>query len=193
MLMIKEFSEPLNCSVLVFANLFADPEADILTYMDALLECSLSISYSFLLKGEIHYLSWYDAASGMCRRIRVVSEKDLYEAVDGILNSMPYTEGIDVMTAYLAEHPNDIYTDLFYITGGISEAQLNSLAMIKSNLRQIIYVSDDTRSVADILEGKNMRLAIDMEIMKMIAEMGIGLSAIDMHNVGRSLELKKLG
>lgn len=193
MLMIKDFSEPLNCSILVFANLFANPDTDLLTYMDALLESSLSLSYSFMLKGHIHYFSWYDAGSECCRRIRVVNERDLYEAVDGIMNSIPYTEGIDVMTAYLAEHPNDIYTDLFYVTGGISEAQLNSLAMIRANLRQIIYVSEDTRTVADILEGQRIRFALDNEIMKMISEMGIGLSAIDMHSVSSSMELQKLG
>ncbi len=193
MLMIKDFSEPLNCSILVFANLFANPDTDLLTYMDALLESSLSLSYSFMLKGHIHYFSWYDAGSECCRRIRVVNERDLYEAVDGIMNSIPYTEGIDVMTAYLAEHPNDIYTDLFYVTGGISEAQLNSLAMIRANLRQIIYVSEDTRTVADILEGQRIRFALDNEIMKMISEMGIGLSAIDMHSVSSSIELQKLG
>lgn len=193
MLMIKDFSESLNCSILVFANLFASPNEDILSYMDALLECSLSLSYSFLLKGQIHYLSWYDVSSGSCRRIRIVNEKDLYEAVDGILNSLPYTEGIDVMTAYLAEHPNDIYTDLFYVTGGISESQLNSLAMISANISQIIYISDDIRSVADILEGQRIRLQLSQEIIQKITEMGIGLSAVDVRNISGNMEQLKLG
>jgi hypothetical protein len=151
-LMIKEFSEPMNCSILIFANLSISPEEDVLLYMDALMECALSLSYSFLIKGQIHYFSWYDETHGICRRVRIVKEKDLFEAVDGLLHSGPYSKGVDVMTAYLAEHPNDQYSDLFYVTGEVSKPQLESLSLIKANIRQIIYVNDTGR-YSDVHNG----------------------------------------
>lgn len=192
-LMIKEFSDPLNCSMLIFANLSISMEEDILVYMDALLECALSMSYSFLMQGQIHYFSWYDEKHGCCRRVRIVSEKDLFEAVDGLLQTGPYSGGIDVMTAYLAEHPNDQYTDLFYVTGEVNQPQLDSLAMIKANIRQIIYVNDTAR-YSEVLNGSiRIKLPIGEELMNRIAEMGIGLLSVDTGNVQSNLEGLRLG
>ncbi len=192
-LMIKEFSDPLNCSMLIFANLSVAMEEDVLVYMDALMECALSLSYSFLLKGQIHYFSWYDSKHGCCRRVRVVSEKDLFEAVDGLLQTGPYSGGIDIMTAYLAEHPNDQYTDLFYITGEVDKPQLNSLSLIKANIRQIIYVND-TAKYSEVHNGSiRIKLPIAEEVMNKIGEMGIGLLSVDTGNVSGNLEGLKLG
>ena len=192
-LMIKEFSDPLNCSVLIFANLSVSMEEDVLVYMDALMECALSLSYSFMMNGQIHYFSWYDEKQGCCRRVRIVNEKDLFEAVDGLLQTGPYSGGIDIMTAYLAEHPNDQYTDLFYVTGDINRPQLESLAMIKANIRQIIYVNDTAR-YSEVLNGSlHIKLPIAEELMNRIAEMGIGLLSVDTGNVRGNLEGLKLG
>lgn len=192
-LMIKEFSDPLNCSMLIFANLGISMEEDVLAYMDALMECALSMSYSFLMKGQIHYFAWYDAKHGCCRRVRIVNEKDLFEAVDGLLQTGPYSGGIDIMTAYLAEHPNDQYTDLFYVTGEVNKPQLDSLAMIRANIRQIIYVNDTAR-YSEILNGSiRIKLPIADELMNRIAEMGIGLLSVDTGNVRGNLEGLKLG
>lgn len=192
-LMIKEFSEPLNCSMLIFANLSVALEEDVLIYMDALMECALSLSYSFLLKGQIHYFSWYDGKHGCCRRVRVVSEKDLFEAVDGLLQTGPYSGGIDSMTAYLAEHPNDQYTDLFYVTGEVDRPQLDSLSLIKANIRQIIYVND-TAKYSEVRNGSlRIRLPIAEEVMNKIGELGIGLLSVDTGNVSGNLEGLKLG
>ncbi len=192
-LMIKEFSDPLNCSMLIFANLSIPTEEDLLVYMDALMECALSLSYSFLLKGQIHYFSWYDEGHGCCRRVRIVNEKDLFEAVDGLLQTGPYSGGVDVMTAYLAEHPNDQYTDLFYVTGEVNGPQLESLSFIKANIRQIIYVNDTAR-YSEVHNGSiRIKLPIAEEVMKKLGEMGIGLLSVDTGNVSGNLESLKLG
>lgn len=192
-LMIKDFSEPLNCSILVFANLSVPSKEDILVYMDSLLECALSLSYSFLLKGQIHYFSWYDELHGICQRVRIVNEKDLYEAVDQVLQSIPYSEGTDVMTAYLAEHPNDQYTDMFYVTGEVSKEQLYSLSIIKANIRQIMYVNNISRMQKAVGERQSVNLPIAEEVMRKIAEMGIGLLSIDTSNLKHTMEGLKLG
>ncbi len=191
-LMMKEFSDPLNCSMLIFANLSVSME-DALVYMDALMECALSLSYSFLLKGQIHYFSWYDAKNSCCRRIRVENEKDLFEAVDGLLQTGPYSGGTDIMTAYLAEHPNDQYTDLFYVTGEVDGSQMDSLSLIKANVRQILYVNDTSR-YSEVHNGSlRIKLPIAEELVSKLGEMGIGLLSVDTGNVHGNLEALKLG
>lgn len=187
-LMIKEFSDPINCSILIFINLSNDKEQDALAFMDVLLESALSISYSLLLQGQIHYISWFDENHGSCRRVRVVQEKDLYEAVDGLLQSVPYKASTNSMTAYLAEYPNDQYTDLLYITGDVTEPQLDTLAMIRSNVRQIIYVSDSSEAT-EFESGKtNIIHPVTEDILKKISERGIGLQSVNRSNLGMHLE-----
>jgi uncharacterized protein (DUF58 family) len=182
-LMIKEFSAPLNCSVLLFVNLCIPKGDNVFSFMDALLECALSLSYSFIVKGQMHYFTWYDEGHGACRRIRVVQEKDLFEAVDGLLQAIPYTESTDDLSAYLAEHPNDQYTNLFYVTGEVSETRLDSLSVLKAFTRQMIYVRDSSAG----------EKAMPVDVIQRSNEMGMGLWSIDIQNVKRDLELLRLG
>lgn len=193
-LMIKDFSDPLNCSVLVFVNLSIPQEEDALVYMDALLECALSLSYSLVTKGQIHYFSWYDEKHGNSRRIRVVQEKELFEAVDGLLQSVPYTEKTDALADFLAEHPNDQYTDLFYVTGEISDPErLDSLSLIKAQEKHIIYVSDVNHVTADS-ESKEYKIRpIPENFLLRSSDMGIGLFSVDIGNIKADIEKLKLG
>lgn len=185
-LMIKDFSEPLNCSVVIFADLGIPNDEDELEAVDSLLECALSLSYSFMLKGQIHYLAWYDKSQGVSRRVRVVTDKDLFEAVDGLLNCGPYRQGIDLPAIYLAEYPNDQYTDVFFITNTITSQELESLVLIKSIDRQILYVNrmefmdTDTDSIGS-------------DLLKKISESGTGLFSINLSSMKADLESLKLG
>lgn len=192
-LMIKEFSEPLNCSVLVLIDLSNPKEENVLDYMDAILECSLSIAYSFLQTGQLHYLAWFDEQLGACRRIRVVQERDLYEAVDLLLQSGPCREGLDAAASYLAEHPNDQYTDLFYVTGEVCGSKLEALSMLKASVRQILYINDMRYDYGGYDTGKVIRLPLAEELVRKIADMGIGLQSIDAGNIKGNLEQLKLG
>lgn len=181
-LMIKEFSDPLNCSVLLFVNLNIPKEKDLLSFMDAILESALSLSYSLLIKGQMHYFAWFDEGHGACRRIRVGKEKDLFEAVDGLLQAKPYSEFTDASLAYLAEHPNEQYTNLFYVTGEVSERRLDSLAFIKAFNRQMIYVGDIENSQEDRSD----------EMLQQSTALGMELWSIDTHNVKRDMEQLRL-
>jgi uncharacterized protein (DUF58 family) len=183
-LMIKEFSDPLNCSVLLFVNLSIPHGENIISYMDAILECALSLSYTFLTKGQMHYFTWYDEGHGACTRIRVVKEKDLFEAVDGLLQARPYTETTDALSAYLAEHPNDQYTNLYYVTGDVSPNRLETLSILKAYTRQMLYV----HGMKNTPGQHNM----PEEVIQRSQEMEMGLWSIDTQHVRRDMEQLRL-
>jgi uncharacterized protein (DUF58 family) len=181
-LMIKEFSDPINCSILLFANLSIPKEENILHFMDAILECALSLSYSYITRGQTHYLTWYDGKHGACRRIRIAQEKDLFEAVDSLLQAIPYTDSTDALSAYLAEHPHDQYTDLIYVTSEVTTPRVDSLSLIKALTRQVICVGnthDDTQHISE-------------DVIKLSSDMGIHLWPIDIGNVKRDIEQLRL-
>ncbi len=178
-LMIKEFSDPLNCSVLLFVDLSIPNMEEALPFMDSMLECALSLSYTFLLAGQMHYFVWYDEAHGACRRIRVAQEKDLFEALDGLLQVRTYDSSIDSVSAYLAEHPKEQYTNLFFISGIQPKSRLESLSLLRAMSRHIIFIGE--------LDNQPGTRYFPDQIIRRSDETGVTLSSIDTHHVQRDL------
>lgn len=187
-LMIKDFSEPMNCSVVIFADLGVPRDEEILEAVDSILECTLSLSYSFMLKGQIHYLTWYDKHLCSCRRVRIVNEKDLFEVVEGLLNCGPYMEDVDMAAAYFAEYPNDQYTDLFFVTKKVTHKQLDSLILIKAVDRQILYIKRADYLEAQQVTDSNWGTPIDAELIRKITDTGMGLFSINLSSMKTDLE-----
>ena len=106
--------------------------------MDSILESALSLSYTLILNKQIHYLSWYDAKNEICRRIRIMRNQ-LYEAMEGLLNSISYRNSVEAISNYLAEFGKEAYTDLFYITGELSEQEVNMLSHIRTQEVNYLY------------------------------------------------------
>jgi uncharacterized protein (DUF58 family) len=191
-LIIKDFSEPMNCSVVVLADLGIPKDYEILDAVDSILECALSLSYSFLLKGQIHYFTWYDKNFGSCRRVRVVNEKDLFEAVSGLLSCGPYTEDVDMAAAYFAEYPNDQYTSLFMVTKTVTHMSLDSLILIKAVDRQILYINGADYDLAYSKLDAGWEAPIDKELIRKITDTGMGLFSINSTKIKTDLEELKL-
>lgn len=180
-LMVKEFGDPTDCLDIIFISLCLPDGADILFYIDSILECALSISYTFLLRRNPHYIAWYDAESSICRKVKVEHEKDFYEAVDGLLNLKPYQTDCDSLTAYLAQYPLERYTDFIYITGENDVKQLEKLALMKARGRQMILLGE-SQFLEQIRSDEN-------GARKSAAELGIDFIPVDVDNVRNDLEL----
>lgn len=178
-LMIKEFSDPLNCSVLLLVNMSVPKYENALKFIDATLESALSLSYTFLLKKQLHYFAWYDAKHGGCRRIRVERERDLYEAVDGLLQTLPDEETANTLSVYHSVYPNDQYTDLYYVTGEMSEEDFDILAIMKAQEKQLIYLNK---------EEEPERYGFSDAIRKKFSEIGIHLWPVELAAVKKDLE-----
>ncbi len=174
-LMIKDFSDPVNYCVLIFVDFGVPNQDNSLFYIDAVLECALSLSYSFLLRKQLHILSWYDQEHGTCKRVHISDEKDLFEAVDGLLQASLYGKEIDASLFYLAEYPHEQYTDLFIITGKISRQWVDSISVLKAQDKQIIYLEDRSR-------GQNLRNS-EEELIQQSMEDGISVWSIDIRTL----------
>jgi hypothetical protein len=175
-LMIKEFSDPVHCSVLLFINLNIPENEKALCYMDAILECALSLSYTFLLKEQLHYISWYDKELGECVRVCVTQEQDLYEAADGLLQAIPYTESMEGLASYQAQYPHDHYSTLFIISPNISDRNMEALASIKADTRRMIYMDN------------NKKRPVEKELLMKYTATGVNLFTIDIGNIRNEME-----
>lgn len=184
-LMIKEFSEPLNCAVLLFVDLCIPCADNRMVYIDSILECALSLSYSLLTAGQMHYFAWYNKKQGACTRIRISKEKDLFEAVDGLLHGMPYTTETDALAAYEAEFPKDQYSNLIFITGEPSGKRTEGLSLLKAMSRQLIYVGEMDRRHGTQYDP-NEEIVYNSEISD-------SCNTIDIRHVQRDMERLRLG
>lgn len=178
-LMIKEFSDPYDCLDIIFVSLCIPEHVNVLYYIDSILECALTISYTFLLRKQPHYIAWYDAVNDRCQRVKVTQEKDFYEAVDGLLNIRTYRISKDALMTYLAEYSRDQYTDYIYITGDFTEAVFDTLGSVKASGKHILYISE-SESLMDI--G-----AVPGEITQRAGDLGIDFYSVDLSNVKQNM------
>lgn len=183
-LMIKEFSEPVNSRELLFINLNLGDKVKPLFYIDAILECALSLSYSLLVKEHQHFLAWYDKEHGACRRVRITKEQELYEAVDGLLNAKPYQEETDALTAYLSEYPNDHYCELYFISSVVAVPNVDAFLEIKAHNRQVIYIQD---------EKNEERLIDEEELLRSYRSAGVELFQMYVGNIKNGMEQMSIG
>lgn len=186
-LMIKEFSEPINCSVLLFVDLAIPSGIDTLTLIDALLECSFTLSRFFINNGQFHYFAWFDKKHGECRRIRMNKESDMFLAVDGLLQTTAFSNGAESLKNYLAEFTNEIYTDFYYITGDLSDNSLEAVSMVKSGTKHIIYIGDSRTNLAEVDNRISPMTTTDVFLNK-AQEMGIGFLSVDIRNMKEAME-----
>lgn len=179
-LMIKEFSDPLNCSLLLFVDFSIPKGIHPLLFMDSMLECTLSVSYSLTQAGQAHYFAWYDGQHGGCRRIRVMKEKDFFEAVDGLLQALPYEASTDGLSAYLAEYPKEHYTNLIFLTGEQPRHRMESLTQLRTVKRHVIYIGD--------IDSQPGTRYFPNEVIKKSDHVGLALHSVDANHIQRDME-----
>ena len=179
-LMIKEFSDPINCSILLQVDLCIPRGENVLYFINALLEASISLSYTFLLRGQPHYFVWYDVKHGCCQKVSIAQEADLFEAVDHLLEALPYTNATDALTAYIAGFPREQYSDLYYVTGMAEVERIKLLSLMKAQTKQMIYLYHKRND-------PNVRI-IPEEVAEASAEFGIHLCPVNAIDIRNGLE-----
>ena len=89
-LMVKEFSLPINTSVIIALELNANKENEgYLDYLDTVIESAVCIS-SYLAENNVrHFIQWYDGESESIFKEDIKSKNELYTALSLILSSKP--------------------------------------------------------------------------------------------------------
>lgn len=117
-LMVKEFSLPINTSIMIAVELNADKEKEgFLDYIDTVIETAVCLS-SYLADNNVrHYVSWYDGKSGSVFKEDIKSKNDLYTALSLMLSSKS-SVGCGTLDN-LKNSPND-YSHIVYCTANTS-------------------------------------------------------------------------
>lgn len=113
-LMVKEFSLPINTSIMIGLELNADKQKQgFLDYLDTVIETAVCIS-SYLAENNIrHYICWFDGESQAIFKEDIKNKDDLYTALALILSSKCYC-GCATLEQ-LKNSPNE-YSHIAYCT-----------------------------------------------------------------------------
>lgn len=190
-LMVKEFSEALNCSLLIFIDFNIQRGRDSLVYMDGLIESALSISYNLLLKQESHYFSWFDLKLGACRRIKISSDKDFYEAAGGVLEASPLDGSVNTLSNYIAEYGNEQYSQMFLVKGEISQSSIEELALFPSFIKQILYI-ENNKEKNRRKESQSLNNDQSLEFFKNLEGLEIDIIPINIKTISKDIQELKL-
>lgn len=109
-MMTKEYSMPRGCKVLLLLDgrqTEASPEK-----MDCFLELTVSLCFSMLEAGCLHFAAWYDESAGRVLRRSIQKEQDIYEMLDLLMASPVYSQEYDMEAAYCSGYPEGTYSTI---------------------------------------------------------------------------------
>ncbi len=110
-LMVKEYSLPLGCPVILFLSFQRNEKKR--GHFDQMLSAALSVSFALAREQCRHYLAWYQANEQRILRARVESEEQIYEALELVFGAVSYEEPVLLRELYREQYPGEPWlTDL---------------------------------------------------------------------------------
>lgn len=116
MLMVKEFSDPIVISSAVICDNECDGKGmDFVRQWSELIQKTIQVSYSLLLKQVNHYVYWFDAENGNGVRREIKSVEDLNVCMKQLMQASPYENSGDYVSYLIHSEGISKYCNLFYV------------------------------------------------------------------------------
>lgn len=107
-MMVKDYSLPIGNAVIVFWDMFYNPEK-IEDSFDEWLEAGLAISQGLVEVGCEHYAVWFDKKQQDLERMEMKKMEDLYLLTDKIFSSGPYLENVMIEELYKEKYRGETW------------------------------------------------------------------------------------
>lgn len=118
--MTKEYGLFVGCSVLFLLDLRRKGGRIGQEQLDRILETAVSVSYSLMLAGCIHYTAWYEAESGSIRRFCIRKEEDVFGLMEEITEAAPFGEEQDLQEVYRFCFPEGRYATVLRLDSNLT-------------------------------------------------------------------------
>ena len=146
--MVKDYSLPISEAVLLYPELVFKTENDIFL-IDSALEVLFTLSNTFIEKGTIHYVGWFNSDVNAISVQKVESIDDLYAIMGAIFSNEYYNE------PKVMNMDGDKIRDMshfVYIAPNITASQCEALSRVRSGaaLYTAINIVQNSEDVASI-------------------------------------------
>lgn len=105
-LMVKDFSHPIGCAVLLLLDFYLPQEAEDRKLLDSFLEVAASLSFSMMEVGCMHQIIWL-TPDGSHRRVFITRGEDVSLFIQELLDTSFYQEETDLLPLYRALYPGE--------------------------------------------------------------------------------------
>jgi uncharacterized protein (DUF58 family) len=175
-LIMKEFSDPINESILVLFDWFCGFKGEKrLEYVDNYLGFILSLSHHLLVDGHVHQLGWLDQED--YRNLSIQNNEDAYLALETLLASkLPSGYHSVIEENYMCNKQKN-FTHLLYITSELKEDEIINLAnSYKGTLLYVIFINELQKE------------PVSAEFRQFMQELKIVLFELDIKNIKENLK-----
>lgn len=172
-LMIKEFSSPINNKIAVLVDFYCGQGRNhVIEYVDGILECFMSLSYTYLQYGYKHYVIWWDKEEES--KVIVKDEGDIYEVLDALYRK-DILEEASLLSNDTLYSLQEEYSHMIYITTSIDmEAVVKLIHSKKETIYYIYYIN--------YLEN----YPVNEDVKKVLEESHVYIIEIELKNIENS-------
>lgn len=124
-MLVKEYSLPVNASVMLLLEFSIREKAERLRTADALLETTFSIAQLLQEQGFPHALARQDG--NVFSEEKIASEDDINVALTRLLRTMPQTKGYPSLSTILSSSGSVGYSHIIYITATLTKEALSDI------------------------------------------------------------------
>ncbi len=167
-LMVKEYSLPVNCSVLVLFEFSTDFKENYMAKLDTLIETLASISESIAESEAVHEISWYNSVKESYISSRISVTEDVASFLGTLLKSRAYTEPNKAYSQHIKSDFGNKYSHLIYITSEISVEILDNIISDENcNRKTLVYITEDIDNLPEFLiKAEDMITIIPIQCSK---------------------------
>ncbi len=155
-LMVKDYSMPVNCSILLLFEFCTDYSAGYMSKLDTLVETFSSVSESIAETEAVHDAGWYDVTKDLYVTRRIASCEDVASFLGTVMRSRACTETGRAYFRHIKADAGVRYSHLIYVTSCMTKEIFKSICSDENTERRtIIYITDDISILPDYFEGSD--------------------------------------
>lgn len=152
-LMVKDYSMPVNCSILLLLDFFTDYSEGYMSKLDTLIETFSSVSESIAETEAVHDAGWYDVTKDAYSARRISSCEDAASFLGTVMRSRACTESGKAYFKHIKADAGIRYSHLIYVTSSMTKEIFKSICSDENTERRtIIYITDDISILPECFE-----------------------------------------
>lgn len=149
-LMVKDYSLPVNCSVLLLFEFFTDYTAGYMEKLDTLIETLSSVSESIAESEAVHEIGWFNTYKNAYISRRISTSEDVASFLGTVMRSSAYNENGKAFSQHMKINSERRFSHVVYITSDISEEIIKKFdADENTDRKTILYITQNAETLPD--------------------------------------------
>lgn len=170
-LMIKEFSDPLNTNIVMAVDFYGEEILhNPLEFMDSILECVMSISFSLSEYRHKFHITWWEEEEKE-NLYSIDNDNDIYTVIDTLFQFSPKRKQPGILPKLAGNLSMNQYSHFIYVTAKLSMEEIVQLAQTMKTTILIVYY---------INKGE---IPVQEEMKRIFETLSITFYEIDVRNI----------